>query len=60
MVLCYYIQKQPLRGPLERRCFQIGIESTWQMPVGGFASSRVVSYLPEALLETDFDMGVFQ
>ena len=39
--MCYHIQKQPLTGTLERRCFEIRIQNTWQMPAGGFVFRRV-------------------
>ena len=41
MVLCYYIQRQTRRGDLEKRCFEICIQSTWQMPAGGFVFNEV-------------------
>ena len=58
--MCYYIQKQPLRVALERRCFKICIQSTWHMPVDGFLCREVAGYSPAALVEANFFMGIFQ
>ena len=60
MGMCYYIQKQPLRGVLEGNCFEICIQGIWQMPAGGFVFSGVAGYKPAALLEANFFMGVSQ
>ena len=60
MVMCYCIQKQPLRVALERRCFEICIQSTWHMPADGFLCTVVAVYQPAALVEANFLMGVFQ
>ena len=46
MVLRYYIQIQSMTGALEKRCCEICIRSTWQMPVDGFVLLQVTSVKP--------------
>ena len=55
-----FIQKQTLIGTLEKRYFEICVQSSYQMIVGGFAFSGASGYWLAPSLETDFFMDIPQ